>query len=186
MIVIAPAEPGHAEGIAALAEEMDRFYGASEVEPFDLRVRQINEALFTSPPSAFVLLAWDDSELVGFAAYSFVWPAVGLTRSLYLKELYVAEKARRSGVGKLLMHNLYKIAVERRCSRVEWTADRSNPGAQQFYSDLGVPMVESKLFYRLDGRALLQHLKDRGCICQLACASSRIGARELLATRHVG
>jgi hypothetical protein len=42
------------------------------------------------------MLAWDGDDLAGFAAYSFLWPAVGLTRSLFLKELYVAEAARRT------------------------------------------------------------------------------------------
>src|SRR5260370_8786324 len=50
---------------------------------------QVAEALFTSPPAGYALLAWDGTQLAGLAAYSFLWPAVGLTRSLYLKELYV-------------------------------------------------------------------------------------------------
>jgi hypothetical protein len=36
--VVTPAEPAHLEAIAALAEEMDRFYGATEVEPLGLRL----------------------------------------------------------------------------------------------------------------------------------------------------
>jgi GNAT superfamily N-acetyltransferase len=75
-----------------------------------------------SPP-AHSLLAWDNGELVGFASYSFLWPAVGLTRSLYLKELYVAEAARRKGVGKLLMRRLYLIAV--RMTVAAWNGQRT-------------------------------------------------------------
>ena len=154
MTVVTPAEPAQVEAIAALAEEMDRFYGATELEPLDLRVRQINEAIFSNPPSAYALLAWDGDQLVGFAAYSFLWPAVGLTRSLYLKELYVIEAARRRGVGNLLMRSLYEIAIKHDCSRVEWTTDRGNPDAQQFYAELGVPVNEAKLFYRLEADEL--------------------------------
>jgi GNAT superfamily N-acetyltransferase len=95
-------------------------------------VRQIGEAPGGDSPSAHVLLAWDDGELVGFASYSFLWPAVRLTRSLYLKELYVAEAARRKGVGKLLMRRVYLVAVQEDCSRVEWTTDRENGDAQPF------------------------------------------------------
>ncbi len=154
MTVVNPAEPAHVEAIATLAEEMDRFYGATEVEPLDLRVRQINEVLFGNPPSAYALLAWDDDVLVGFAAYSFLWPAIGLTRSLYLKELYVIEAARRTGVGKLLMRHLYEIAVKQDCTRVEWTTDSGNTDAQRFYAELGVRVSESKLFYRIEGEEL--------------------------------
>ena len=35
----------------------------------------------------------------GMASYSFLWPAAGLTRSLYLKELYVAQDWQRQGIG---------------------------------------------------------------------------------------
>src|SRR6266567_1135628 len=151
MITIMPAEPVNTIVIAELAEQMDRFYGASESEPLELRIRQINEALFGDPPSAYALLAWDDGQLAGFASYSYLWPAVGLTRSLYLKELYVIETARRKGIGKLLMQRLCDIAAEYDCSRVEWTTDRDNPDAQRFYADLGIPVRESKLFYRIEG-----------------------------------
>lgn len=154
MTVVIPAEPQHAAAIAGLAEEMDRFYGATGVEPLDLRIRQINDALFGSPPSAYAILAWDDDQLVGFAAYSFLWPAIGLTRSLYLKELYVIEAARKRSVGKLLMRNLYELAVKHECSRVEWMTDLDNPDAQRFYRELGVSIDESKLFYRVEGEGL--------------------------------
>jgi len=152
--VVTPAEPAHVEALASLVEEMDRFYGATEVESLDARNRQINDAIFGNPPSAYVLLALDDRGVAGFAAYSFLWPAIGLTRSLYLKELYVVEAARRTGVGKLLMRRLYEIAVKQNCTRVEWTTDCGNPEAQRFYTDLGVPMNESKLFYRIEGEQL--------------------------------
>ena len=154
MISITHAELEDAEALVGLAEEMDRFYGADKFEPLEFRIRQICEALFSSSPSAYSLLAWDSGRLTGFASYSFLWPAVGLTRSLYLKELYVVEDARRKGIGKLLMQHLCGIAVEHNCSRVEWTTDNDNPSAQQFYSELGISVKESKLFYRIEGEDL--------------------------------
>lgn len=154
MINIAPAQPSDISALAELTEEMDRFYGASEIEPLEIRLRQINAAIFSNPPSAYALLAWDNDTLVGFASYSFLWPAVGLTRSLYLKEMYVIAAARRKGTGKLLMQNLYDIAIKSDCSRVEWTTDQENADAQQFYAELDVPVKESKLFYRIEGGKL--------------------------------
>jgi hypothetical protein len=37
---------------------------------------------------------------------------------------------------------------------VEWTTDRENADAQRFYAELGVPVHESKLFYRIEGDEL--------------------------------
>ncbi|MBI1757766.1 MAG: GNAT family N-acetyltransferase [Actinobacteria bacterium] len=133
---------------------MDRFYGATELEPLECRERQVSETIFSNPPAAHALLAWDGEQLVGFATYSFLWPAVGLTRSLYLKELYVSNRARRTGVGRLLMHRLFELAVKHDCSRVEWTTDQDNVEARRFYELLGAPLNTSKLFYRLEGDGL--------------------------------
>jgi GNAT superfamily N-acetyltransferase len=76
---------------------------------------------------------------------------VGLTRSLYLKELYVAKSHHRRGVGRLLMQAVFEAAGEPRCSRVEWTTDTGNAGARAFYHQLGLPVHPSKVFYRVKG-----------------------------------
>jgi GNAT superfamily N-acetyltransferase len=78
----------------------------------------------------------------------------GVSRSLYLKELYVVEDSRQHRIGHLLMRKLSRIAVESGCSRVEWTADTDNRVAERFYVRLGVPINDSKIFYRLAGEAL--------------------------------
>ena len=150
MVVIAPAEPQHVDALAVLLEDLDRYYGTTEFEPLDQRAVQIREALFGEMPAASALLAWHEADLVGMASYSFLWPAAGVTRSLYLKELYVAQGWQRQGIGKQLMDNLLTVAAKRRCSRVEWTTDRDSKGAQRFYAELGTPMNEGKLFYRID------------------------------------
>jgi GNAT superfamily N-acetyltransferase len=128
---------------------MDQFYAATtHPEPPHRQLPQIEDAIFGATPAAHVVLARNDTAVVAFAAYSFLWPAAGVTRSLYLKELYVGQAYRREGVGKLLMHHLCDIAATSACSRIEWTTDQDNPGAQQFYARLGHIPNPSKLFYR--------------------------------------
>lgn len=51
MITIAPARLLDISTLAELTEEMDRFYGASEIEPLEVRLRQINDAIFSDPSS---------------------------------------------------------------------------------------------------------------------------------------
>jgi GNAT superfamily N-acetyltransferase len=147
--LIRPVALGDVHVLAALAEEMDHFYGAGGTESLAIRLQQIREALFGDVPAAYALLALDDEVAVGFAAYSFLWPAVGLTRSLYLKELFVTPTRHRTGVGRQLMESLFETARRYGCSRVEWTADQDNPGAQAFYKKLGAEPLGTKLFYRL-------------------------------------
>lgn len=150
MVVVAPVEPRHVEALAALLEEMDRHYGGTEFEPREQRSAQITDALFGEVPAGFVLLGWEDEQLVGLASYSFLWPAAGVTRSLYLKELYVSQARRRQGIGRKLMDALFDVARKHGCSRVEWTTDQESAGAQRFYANLEVPVNTGKLFYRVE------------------------------------
>ena len=156
MALVTAAEPRHIHAIITLAEEMDRFYGATDtdIEPVDQRAAQITDALFGFPAAAHVLLAWDDEQAIGLASYSFLWPAVGMTRSLYLKELYVSQSHRRRGVGSLLMKHLFRVAVEHQCSRVEWTTDEDNTDALHFYRALGAIRYPTKIFFRVEGQGL--------------------------------
>ena len=142
MIRVAPAGPADVPALTELLEEMDRFYGAAGGTSRDERVRQTSEALFSDPAAAH--------GIAGMAAYSYLWPAVGRTRSLYLKELYVGERHRRGGTGKLLMRAVFETAAQHGCSRVEWTTDSSNAGAQAFYEMLGLPRHPAKVFYRVE------------------------------------
>ena len=150
MIRVAPARPADVLALTELLEEMDRFYAAVGRTSRDERMRQTAEALFSDPAAAHVLLAWDGRQLAGMAAYSYLWPAVGRTRSLYLKELYVGEGHRRGGVGKVLMRAVFATAGQAGCSRVEWTTDDGNAGARAFYETLGLAPRPSKIFYRVE------------------------------------
>lgn len=151
-IRIRPARAGDVWALARLIEEIERFYGATEIQPFEERRSQVTQALFGSPPLASALLVEDGrGDIVGMAAYSFLWPAAGSSHSLFLKELYVRDSLRRQGVGKALMRKLRDIAQERPgCSRLEWMTDRENDGARSFYRELGFTEFDGKIVYRLE------------------------------------
>lgn len=150
MIRVTRAVSADAKALAELLQEVDNFYGEPARETIDSKLANINSALFADPPRAYSLLAWEESDLVGFASYSILWPAVMSTKSLYLKELYVKTSHRRAGIGRLLMAGIFKAALDEGCSRAEWTTDQVNQDAQEFYERLGISTLSSKLFYRAD------------------------------------
>lgn len=147
MVTIATATAADADTISVLLGEIEEYYGGQNT-PGDLD--QIRRALFVSRPAATVLLARDGDQVVGMASYTFLWPAAGADTSLYLKELFVRETARRRGVAGALMQALQAAAVEAGCSRVEWTADSDNPPALAFYEALGAAKNGGKVFYRVE------------------------------------
>ncbi|WP_269859394.1 cyclophane-containing RiPP N-acetyltransferase HaaN [Streptomyces sp. RPT161] len=151
-VTIRPADKRDILAVAELIEEIERFYGSTEIQPLEERRSQVEEALFGSPPLASALLVEDEAgDLVGLAAYSFLWPAAGASHSLFLKELYVRDTLRRQGIGAQLMNELRDLAAARPgCSRVEWMTDHDNPDARAFYRSLGFTEFEGKIVYRID------------------------------------
>jgi GNAT superfamily N-acetyltransferase len=146
---VRPATPEDTPTLVDLLEECERHYGATEFDPWEQRAADVRAALFDQPPAAYALLAFADDRVAGLAAYSYHWPAAGPSRSLFLKELYVRDGHRGTGVGRALMRALFDIAAKTGCRRVEWNADTDNPVAQRFYRQLGVAPHEGKLLYRV-------------------------------------
>lgn len=149
-LVVRHAEPGDSKTVAIMIEEIERHYGATTIQPFDERLAQVEQALFGAPPLAQLVLALSNGEIIGMAAYSFLWPAAGATHSLFLKELYVRPDRRRLGTGRRLVQEVRDIAAARPgCSRMEWMTDRGNDAARQFYRHLGFEELEGKVNYRI-------------------------------------
>lgn len=150
-VLIRPARRDDVPALADLIEEIERFYGAVDIQPLAERRTQTEEALFGAPPLAHALVAeTEDGTLAGLAAYSFLWPATNATHSLFLKELYVRESVRQQGVGARLMAELRGIAAARPgCGRMEWMTDSTNPSARRFYKSLGFAEYEGKIIYRI-------------------------------------
>lgn len=149
-VEISTATEADVEVISVILGEVEAYYGGA---PTPVNPGQIRAALFGDRPAATVLLARDSGLVVGMASYSLVWPAAGADTSLYLKELYVRESARRRGVARALMAALRKEAGALGCSRIDWTADLDNPPALALYAALGAEPHQGKVFYRAEPRA---------------------------------
>ncbi|WP_440411853.1 N-acetyltransferase family protein [Neorhizobium petrolearium] len=150
-VVIRLLEPGDTliSSLAAVMQEMqDHYQVPSPAYP------EIVAGIEGRPPGAEILIAAENDALVGFAAFSGIYPGPYLRPGLFLKELYVGNRHRGKGFGRLLMQALASIARDRGLSRIDWTADPENLRLLSFYDDIGGARKPDKLFYRLDGSAL--------------------------------
>jgi GNAT superfamily N-acetyltransferase len=98
----------------------------------------------------FALLAESDGAVLGLATLTPVLYGGAYQWELFLKDLYVTERARGLGIGRALLVAMARIAVEQNYCRIDWTTDAINEGAQRLYDRLGVPRHD-KVFYRLSG-----------------------------------
>ncbi len=136
------------DDLAMLFEEMQAHYNV-----FCPPRESILENLRNLPVGAEILVAKND-RIVGFAAFSGIFPGPGLQPGLFLKELFVSKSQRRNGIGKQLIKALGALCLERGFSRIDWTADCNDAQLLDFYDSLGASRMQDKLFYRVDGHAL--------------------------------
>ncbi|WP_370691845.1 GNAT family N-acetyltransferase [Bradyrhizobium xenonodulans] len=116
----------------------------------------IIEGLRSRPAGSRILLAYEHDELAGFACFSAVYPGPGLTSGFFLKELYVRDHWRGSGVGRKLMARLAAIARQDGHARIDWTVDADDLRLQSFYEMLGGQALPAKRFFRLTGAELAE------------------------------
>jgi GNAT superfamily N-acetyltransferase len=117
---------------------------------------------FGARPCFECLLAEADGEAVGFAIHRPNYSTFAGRPGLFVEDLFVVERARRLGVGHMLMARLAAIAQERGCSHMQLAVLHWNP-AREFYDRLGFSHLEEWLPYQLSGDAFVRlAAKDRG------------------------
>jgi GNAT superfamily N-acetyltransferase len=81
----------------------------------------------------FALGGYIDGELMGFAHYLFHRSTWARNRYCYLEDLFVADDARRLGLGRALIEAVYAKAEAAGASRVYWLTQSSNTQARALY-----------------------------------------------------
>jgi GNAT superfamily N-acetyltransferase len=140
-------------GIAAY-EKLEHELTATES---DLRV-----ALEGNQPRLEVLLAEWNGEPAGFALFFHNFSTFLGRRGLYLEDLYVRPEFRGKGIGKRLLLELVRLAVERKCGRMEWVALDWNRPAIEFYEQLGAAQMNEWRLFRLTEPAMQKLASSNG------------------------
>jgi GNAT superfamily N-acetyltransferase len=91
---------------------------------------------------------------IGFALYYFTYSTFQAAPTLYLEDLFVVPDERGRGAGRALLVALARIAVRRRCARMEWTVLEWNAPAIRFYRTLGAELRREWILTRLTGPPL--------------------------------
>jgi GNAT superfamily N-acetyltransferase len=91
---------------------------------------------------------------IGFALYFFTYSTFLARPTLYLEDLFVLPEERGRGAGRALLRALARIAVRRRCGRMEWAVLDWNTPSIRFYRRLGAGLRREWLLTRLTGAPL--------------------------------
>jgi GNAT superfamily N-acetyltransferase len=135
--------------LAGVMAEMQAHYRVTCPPEDDIRAGLANR-----PAGTELLVAEHDGAIIGFAAFSAIYPGPGLRPGCFLKEIYVVQAARGLGAGKALLAELARLALARGLGRIDWTAARDDERLLRFYEGLGGTRHPEKVFFRLTGEGL--------------------------------
>lgn len=90
-------------------------------------------------PNVFGLVAEQDGRVVGIANCVLHLSTWNIEPRCYLNDLYVAEDARGTGVGKALIQHLQDMAATQKWAKVYWLTHESNAAARKLYDSLTPP-----------------------------------------------
>lgn len=114
----------------------------------------IRDNLFGARPYAEALMAKADGRAVGFALFFHTYSTFTGRPGLYVEDVFVEPDWRGRGIGKALFARMAKIALDRRCARMEWAVLDWNKPAIEFYRGLGARPMDEWTVQRLTGEAL--------------------------------
>jgi GNAT superfamily N-acetyltransferase len=122
----------------------------------------LRATLFGARPVAEVILGYAGAEAAGFALFFHNYSTFLARPGLYIEDLFVLPEWRNKGLGRRLLCHITKLAVDRRCGRVEWAVLDWNEPAARFYRRLGARTMDEWTVYRLTGDALEQLAAEAG------------------------
>ena len=106
-----------------------------------------------APKFRVVIAEWDGKP-AGFALFFYNYSTWNGRAGIHLEDLFVRPAFRGKGIGKALLSHLAKIAVEEKCSRLEWQVLDWNTPAIEFYKSLGALHLKEWWNMRVTGEAL--------------------------------
>jgi GNAT superfamily N-acetyltransferase len=147
--------PGVRADVRVIAELIR---GLAHYEKLEDQVTMTEERLaanlFGPHHYAETLIAEDEGTPVGFALFFHNFSTFLAQPGIYLEDLFVVPEHRGRGVGRALLKELARLAVERECGRLEWSVLDWNREAIGFYERLGARPNSEWTVYRLAGEAL--------------------------------
>ena len=110
--------------------------------------------LFGEKPYAETLIAEYNGEPAGFALFFHNFSTWIGKPGIYLEDLFVKPHLRGKGIGKRLLVQIAKIAIERDCGRFEWSVLDWNEPSIQFYKNLGAKPMDEWTTFRMTEKQL--------------------------------
>ncbi len=156
--IIRAARASDVEEILKLVQELAEYERMPDAAV--LTAADLHRHLFCAPSGderpvpVECLIAEQEGAVVGFALYFYNFSTWVGRLGIYLEDLYVRPQHRKRGIGRALLRELARVAVERGCQRIEWAVLDWNAPGIEFYKSLGARPLDDWKTFRLAGDAI--------------------------------
>ena len=136
------------KSVIRLINELAEF---EKLEPPDKSaVKNLLKDIYIRNSPIKVLVAEAGKELIGYAFFFYTYSTFLAKRTLYLEDIYVSDKFRGKGIGKIFFNELVKTAKNNKCGRMEWHVLDWNVNAIKFYKNLGAKELKEWKYFRME------------------------------------
>lgn len=129
-IIIRRARRNDCSRLLELVKELAEFQKA--LQEVTISLEHFEESGFGEKPVWWGFVAEVNGEIQGMALY-YIRFSTWKGQHMYLEDLYVSEKTRRTGIGKLLFDQLIIETKERELKGIVWQVAEWNEPAIRFY-----------------------------------------------------
>lgn len=146
--------PADAAALAVLWAEMQQHY-EQPVNDTTARAAASAACRFSNNefnPRTFIAISRKGG-LVASLVLNVTFPARELSKSLYIRDLYVSKDWRRFGIARSLLRAAAALTIAEGFSSLDWTTDANNIGARSLYEGAGAREM-TRVYYRLYGADL--------------------------------
>ncbi|MDR3542099.1 MAG: GNAT family N-acetyltransferase [Desulfosporosinus sp.] len=110
---------------------------------FERKIAEVIIGEYQNQPVCFALFFYNFSTFLG-------------KPGIYLEDLFIKPEMRGNGMGKIMLSFLAKLAIERKCGRLEWWCLDWNEPSIKFYKNMGAIPMDEWTVYRVSDDELIK------------------------------
>jgi len=116
---------------------------------------------FGPAPKFRALIADWEGEPAGYASFFYFYSTFQGRPALFLEDLFVLEEFRSKGIGKALLIEVAKLAVQEKCYGLRWEVLDWNRPAIEFYQKLGADFLHERKVVVFDEEGLMRVVQGK-------------------------
>ena len=143
----------HNSFVVLLCELYDYYSPTEKADPVLVKEHLTKRLLDDAASTRFLVASNGQGDVIGFAAlavfYSLSDPRPNHSHHCIVKELFVTDSQRQTGISRKLMAKAAQWALDQGCANMDWDVRSSDFRGRRFYEGIGARILDEHVSYRI-------------------------------------